>query len=221
MAELTPSPVSELALAVIPPLDRHPVAVYLASLAPGSRRTVQQSLDTIAGMLSGGELDAFGLDWSAIRYPHAAAVRAQLAAAYKPATANKMLSALRQALHDRAGEAVTRHALAMVYEALGEPERAIAAYETTLWLRQQLDDRPGEALTCYNLARMYERLGYLREAEALLSRAVDLEALFHHPNVAADEAALVALRARRRGAGLPPPEDTTGSFPRLRPEDLR
>mgnify|MGYP005833595681 FL=1 len=99
MAELTPSPVGELALAVIPPLDRHPVAVYLASLAPDSRRTVQQSLDTIAGMLSGGELDAFGLDWSAIRYPHAAAVRAQLAAAYKPATANKMLSALRQVLH--------------------------------------------------------------------------------------------------------------------------
>jgi len=49
--------------------------------------------------LSGGELDAFGLNWSAIRYQHAAAVRAQLAAAYKPATANKMLSALRQVLH--------------------------------------------------------------------------------------------------------------------------
>lgn len=99
MTELVPSRPGELALEVIPPLDRHPVAVYLASLSPGSRRTVQQSLDAIAGLLSGGELDAFGLNWSAIRYQHAAAVRAQLAAAYKPATANKMLSALRQVLH--------------------------------------------------------------------------------------------------------------------------
>jgi len=69
------------------------------------------------------------------------------------------------------------------------------------------------------LARLYERMGYLREAEALLSRAVDLEVIFHHPDVGKDEAELAALRARRREAGLLPPEDTTGSFPRLRDLD--
>ena len=61
MTELVPSRPGELALEVIPPLDRHPVAVYLAS-RPAPRRTVQQSLDAIAGLLSGGELDAFGLN---------------------------------------------------------------------------------------------------------------------------------------------------------------
>lgn len=79
--------------------DRNPAAVYIASLAPGSRRTMIQALNTIADWISGGQCDALTLNWSAIRYQHAAAIRAQLAERYKPATANKMLSALRQVLH--------------------------------------------------------------------------------------------------------------------------
>ena len=89
----------ELVLHRALPLDQHPAAVYLASLSAGSRRTMHQALDTIAGLLTGGRCDALALDWSAIRYQHAAAVRARLAEQYQPATANKMLSALRQTLH--------------------------------------------------------------------------------------------------------------------------
>jgi len=78
---------------------QHPAVVYLASLSEGSRRTIFQALDTMARMLSGGRLGAFMLNWAALRYQHTAAIRAQLAARYKPATANKMLSALRQVLY--------------------------------------------------------------------------------------------------------------------------
>ncbi len=81
------------------PLARHPAVVYLASLSESSRRTMFQALDTIARLLTDGQLDVFSLNWSALRYEHAASVRAQLAEKYKPATANKMLSALRQVLH--------------------------------------------------------------------------------------------------------------------------
>ncbi len=77
----------------------HPAVVYLASLSEGSRRTMYQSLNTIAGLLSDGQLDAFQLNWAALRYQHTAAVRAELDAHYKPATTNKILSALRQVLH--------------------------------------------------------------------------------------------------------------------------
>jgi len=72
--------------------------VYLASLSEGSRRTMHHSLNVIAWLLSGDALDAFTLDWSRVRYPHTAAVRAWLAEHYRPATANKMLAALRQVL---------------------------------------------------------------------------------------------------------------------------
>ncbi len=88
----------ELSQGTPPPLTRHPAIVYLASLSEGSRRTMFQALDTIAHVLSDGELDIFSLDWGALRYQHTAAVRAVLAARYRPATANKMLSALRQVL---------------------------------------------------------------------------------------------------------------------------
>ncbi len=88
----------ELSQGTPPPLTRHPAIVYLASLSEGSRRTMFQALETIARLLSDGELDIFSLDWGALRYQHTAAVRAALAERYSPATANKMLSALRQVL---------------------------------------------------------------------------------------------------------------------------
>src|SRR5438105_10945478 len=57
------------------------------------------ALDLLAGLL-GGEPDALALDWAALRYQHTAAVRAALAARYAPATANKMLAALRGVLRE-------------------------------------------------------------------------------------------------------------------------
>lgn len=88
----------DLVLADRVSLDQHPGMVYLASLSEGSRRTMFQALDTIARLLSGDQLDFWSLNWGALRYQHTAAVRAALAERYKPATANKMLSALRQTL---------------------------------------------------------------------------------------------------------------------------
>jgi hypothetical protein len=80
-------------------LDRHPAVVYLAGLSEGSRRTMYQALQTIAAILSDGQLDVFSLNWGALRQEHTAAVRARLVAQYKPATVNRMLSALRRVLY--------------------------------------------------------------------------------------------------------------------------
>lgn len=89
-----------LMLAVQPPSDRHPAAVYLARLAPGSRRTMRAALDLVAGMLTSGAADAERLDWSAVRYQHAQAVRSRLAGRYKPASVNKALCAVRGVLRE-------------------------------------------------------------------------------------------------------------------------
>jgi site-specific recombinase XerD len=78
--------------------DRHPALVYLASLSPGSRRTMRQALDVIAVTLTAGQCDHLTLPWGRLRFPHAQAVRAHLSARYAAATANKMLAALRQTL---------------------------------------------------------------------------------------------------------------------------
>lgn len=82
------------------PADRHPAAVYIARLAPRSRKTMRQALEVIAGVVAGGTVSVATLDWSALRYQHTAAIRAYLAARYAPATANKMLAALRGVLRE-------------------------------------------------------------------------------------------------------------------------
>ena len=80
--------------------DRNPAAVYLARLGRGSRRTMEQALHTIAQLIVGDQYDAFSLPWAALEYQHTQAVRTALAERYAPATANKMLSALRGVLKE-------------------------------------------------------------------------------------------------------------------------
>lgn len=93
------SPSPEQAVSPSSP-ENHPAFVYLARLSPGSRRTMRQALDAIASIVSGGTHDAEALPWQHLRYTHTQAVRAVLAQRYAPATANKMLAALRGALRE-------------------------------------------------------------------------------------------------------------------------
>lgn len=90
----------DLILVRATPPDRHPAAVYLARLAAGSRRTMGGALDVVAGLLTSYRCDKATLDWGALRYQHTAAVRALLADLYAPATANKILAALRGVLKE-------------------------------------------------------------------------------------------------------------------------
>jgi site-specific recombinase XerD len=80
--------------------DRQPVWVYLARLAPGSIRTMASALSSIASMASDDAHTLVSFRWSDLRYQHTAAIRSALAARYKPATANKMLAALRGVLKE-------------------------------------------------------------------------------------------------------------------------
>src|SRR5215831_5407483 len=96
----TASAAQELAALTRLPPDRHPAAVYLARLAPGSRHTMRAALAIIARLLTAGQAAADTLDWGALRYQHTAAVRSALAEGYAPATANKMLAALRGVLRE-------------------------------------------------------------------------------------------------------------------------
>ena len=83
------------------PRDRHPVAVYLASLSASGRRMMAQARGHSADLLSGGAADAESLDWSRVRYAHVAALRTLLVEEGKrAATVNKALCAVRRVLRE-------------------------------------------------------------------------------------------------------------------------
>lgn len=85
-------------LETYPPAERSPALVYLASLGNGSRRAMQGALEAIAGLLGDGQHDAASLPWHLLRHEHTAAVRAILSERHAPATARRMLAALKGTL---------------------------------------------------------------------------------------------------------------------------
>ena len=81
------------------PPGPNPATVYLARLAPGSRRTMRGALATVAAICV-PDADPEAFPWWAFRAEHAKAVRAALAERFKYTTANKTLSALRGVLRE-------------------------------------------------------------------------------------------------------------------------
>jgi site-specific recombinase XerD len=164
------------------PAERHPANVYLSRLAPGSQRTMRQALGCIAAILTGGLADAESVDWSALRYQHTQAVRTRLAASYAPATASKMLSALRGVLREawRLGlMSAEDYRRATDFEVVkGETlpsGRALSAGEMAALLRVCSTDRsPAGARDAALVALLYS--GGLRRSEAVALDVADYDA---------------------------------------------
>lgn len=101
------------------PADQNPAVVYLTGLGGRaadpvkSRRTMEQALETVAGILTNtwreyppgsGKLvqagNPYRIDWGRLRYQHTRAVRTRLLEMDSAATAKKKLSALRGVLRE-------------------------------------------------------------------------------------------------------------------------
>lgn len=81
------------------PFSQNPAMVYLSSLSTESgRRVMHQALRTIASLIYPSSPDVFTVPWHLVRFTHTNAIRTILAQRYAPATANKMLAALRGVL---------------------------------------------------------------------------------------------------------------------------
>jgi site-specific recombinase XerD len=179
---LTAADVHALVTLAPRPPDRHPATVYLARLAPGSRRTMRAALETIAHLLSGGQATAASLAWGALRYQHTAAVRSAVAERYAPATANKLLAALRGVLHeawrlgDLEAEAYQRAADLPTVRGQRLPRgRALAMGELrALFQVCQVDRTPAGARDAALLAVLYG--SGLRRAEVVALDLRDYEA---------------------------------------------
>jgi len=130
------------------PLDRCPAAVYLAQLKQSSRRPQKQALDLVASLLTSGTANSLTLNWGAVRYQHTAAVRGRLLDGYAPATANRILSALRGVLEQTwlLGQmsAEDYHRAARLAPIIGEtlpPGRELLADEITALILNCIEDR--------------------------------------------------------------------------------
>ncbi len=103
-----PANITALAITETGSLERNPAAVYIASLAKGSRPAMRGALNAIARLLGtpetlndkGEEVTCLACNWAVLRFQHTAAIRTKLAETYSAATANKMLSALRRTLKE-------------------------------------------------------------------------------------------------------------------------
>jgi integrase/recombinase XerD len=159
--------------------DEHPLAVYLARLAPGSRRTQAQALHAMAALVTGGALDGWALPWGQLRYAHTHALRALLADRYAPATANRFLAALRGVLREAwrlgqlSGEDLARAVdLPPVRGSRLPAGRAVSAGELAA-LFGSCGQRPGDIRDAALLAVLYG--GGLRRAEAVALEVGDFD----------------------------------------------
>ena len=161
----------ELSVSEVLPLDQNPAAVYLARLTKNGRRPQKNALDMIARILVGEDANCFSIDWSQVRYQHTAAVRSYLMDRYAPATANRMLSALRGTLEQAwllgqmSAENYMRaaHVKAVIGETL-PAGRALSKDEIAALLQDCINDpRPIGARDAAVIAILYS--GGLRRAE--------------------------------------------------------
>jgi integrase len=74
-----------------------PAEAYLDGLAEGSRRTMAESLDVVAGIIRKGA-NRTTLDWGSVTAADTVRVRAALSRKYRPATSRKMIAAMKGAL---------------------------------------------------------------------------------------------------------------------------
>ena len=161
--------------------DGHPVAVYLARLAPSGRRSQRCALTTIAALLTDGRAGLLEMPWHELRYVHTQAVRTALADRYAPATVNRQLSALRGVLGEcwRLGlmTAEDYHRAADLQAVRGSTlpaGRALTAGEIAALFASCGDGNPGDVRDAAVLAVLYA--GGLRRAEAVALDVGDYQA---------------------------------------------
>lgn len=189
------------------PMERHPAAVYLSGLAAGSRRTMRQSLDRVAQMImQDPEVDARTFNWPAIRYPHAKWLAGALARELSPATANKIIAALRGVLKEawRLGlmTAEDYHRAIDVDRVKGTrlpPGRKLEHGEMTAFFQHCADDR---SISAFLDAALFAAMvgGALRRSEVV---ELDLE------DFEADQKVLRVLGKRNKEDDVPITEATT------------
>ncbi|MCE2906593.1 MAG: tetratricopeptide repeat protein, partial [Anabaena sp. CoA2_C59] len=81
---------------------------------------------------------------------------------------------LYRAVGDRGGEATTLNNIGLVYDALGEKQKALDFYNQALPILRAVGDRGGEATTLNNIGRVYSALGQKQKALDFYNQALPI-----------------------------------------------
>jgi len=79
-----------------------------------------------------------------------------------------------QALGDRRGEASALDGIGVVYQSLGETQKALEKFNESLPIRQAVGDRSGEASTLNNIGWVYRSLGETQKALEKFNEALSI-----------------------------------------------
>lgn len=196
-------------IAELPAFDslEHPVAAYLSSIAESSRRVQRSALDWIARRAT----DVYTVEtmpWHRIRRPHVLRIRQLLQDGYAPATANRMLSALRGVLKE------CWHAHLMPAEDF-QSAVDVPAVRGESEMRGR-DLSPGELRALMEAcARAPRQVTHLQDTGARRRRDAALLALIYGTGVRRAEAVALDLEDTEREPGDLPVRRGKGRKPRL------
>ena len=172
--------VNSLVLSQPIPLTEHPAAVYLHGLSKGSRPTMTLSLNAIAAMLTNGECNLYTIDWSRLRYQHTAFIQSALLVKHEPATAKKMMSALRRVLAEAVKLELMKSSnyqratdLPRIQATNGLQGRALTSGEITAIIRVCTEDNSSQGIRDLALIAILRGTG-LRRAEVVQLKLSDL-----------------------------------------------
>jgi tetratricopeptide (TPR) repeat protein len=73
----------------------------------------------------------------------------------------------------------------MVYQAIGQPEQALALFQQALPIMREVRDRAGEATTLFNLAYMYQSQQHYTEAQEAFEQSIAISQQINNPAVEA------------------------------------
>jgi tetratricopeptide (TPR) repeat protein len=75
---------------------------------------------------------------------------------------------------NRYGEAVTLNNIGLIYQSLGERQKALEKFDESLLIRRAVGDRRGEALALNNIGGVYRSLGEMQKALEKFNEALPI-----------------------------------------------
>jgi hypothetical protein len=148
-----PTPAAQTEGAIMPPPALTPEQLAQAQELPQQNKSAKTK--------GGGRQEDRARITAAQAFQQGEQLRAQATRELLPQVVNKFEAALAayRSVKDRAGEAAMLNNMGVVYNSLGEREKALEYYKQALAIGQELNNRASQSTTLNNVGKIYEGVG--------------------------------------------------------------